>query len=215
MNKKLFSLGIGILSASIALAIVAPAVASTNAATSTEAAKPALRVAQGRPDPIALMAAQKQALGSLAYMDGIWRGTASTTLPDGSKHTITQTERIGPMLDGAVKVIEGRGYEADGRTAFNALGIVYFDNARGVLRFQAHAMGMSGDYSFTPTADGYAWEIPAGPMVIRYTASYKDGEWHEVGDRVMPGAPDQRFFEMRLKREGDSAWPTAGTIAPK
>lgn len=215
MNTKLISLGIGILSMSVALAIIAPAVASTSAATSAKAEKPAARTAPGRPDLVALMAAQKKALASLSYMDGVWRGTASTTLPDGSKHTLTQTERIGPLLDGAVKVVEGRGYEADGRTAFNALGIVYFDNARGVLRFQAHAMGMSGDYSFTPTADGYVWEIPAGPMVIRYTASYRDGEWHEVGDRVVAGAPDQRFFEMNLKRVGDSAWPTAGAIAPK
>lgn len=215
MNKRFISLDIGILSASIALAIIAPAVAGTTAAPSAEAAKHSARTAPGRPDPAALVAAQKKAIAPLAYMDGVWRGTASTTLPDGSMHTLTQTERIGPLLDGAVKVIEGRGYEADGRTAFNAFGIVYFDNARGVLRFQAHAMGMSGDYSFTPTADGYVWEIPAGPMVIRYTASYRGGEWHEVGDRVMPGAPDQRFFEMKLKRIGDSAWPTAGAVAPK
>ena len=195
MNRNLMLLGAGILSAAISLAVIAPA------------------AAQGRPDPAALMAAEKTAIAPLAFMDGEWRGTASTTLADGSKHSITQTERVGSFLDGSVKMVEGRGYEADGRVSFNALGVIYFDTARKVLRFQAHAMGNSGEYSFVPTADGFVWEIPAGPMTLRYTATVKDGQWHEVGDRVMPGAPDARFFEMTLKRIGDSSWPAAGAVS--
>lgn len=66
---------------------------------------------QGRPDPTALIAAQREALVPLAYMDGVWRGSAWIMLPSGEKHIITQTERIGPFLDGSIKVIEGRGYE--------------------------------------------------------------------------------------------------------
>ena len=197
MNRKLILSSAAMLSVSVAAAIFAPA------------------FAQGRPDTKALIAAQKQAMAPLAYMDGEWRGTAITTLPDGSKHSITQTERIGPLLDGSVRVIEGRGHEPDGRISFNAFGIVYFDSARQVLRFQAHAMGMSGDYSFTPTADGYIWEIPAGPVAIRYTTTIHGDHWHEVGDRIMPGMPEQRFFEMNLKRIGDSTWPAAGAVAPK
>src|SRR6478672_6854315 len=42
-----------------------------------------------------------------------WPGLEPPTLE--RKHTITQTERIGPFLDGSVKVIEGRGCEPDGR----------------------------------------------------------------------------------------------------
>ena len=39
-------------------------------------------------------------------MDGVWRGPSWTILPSGEKHVGTQTERIGPFLDGSVKVIE-------------------------------------------------------------------------------------------------------------
>src|SRR5262245_24759201 len=67
--------------------------------------------AQGRPDPAALLAAQREAMAPLAFMDGVWRGPAWTILPSGEKHNVTQTERIGPFLDGSVKVIEGRGYD--------------------------------------------------------------------------------------------------------
>ena len=52
-------------------------------------------------------------------------------------------------------------------------------------------------------------------MTIRYTAVIKDGAWREVGERVMEGRPPMQFFEMNLKRLGDSAWPTAGAVGPK
>ena len=171
--------------------------------------------AQGRPDPAPLMAAQREAMAALQAMNGVWRGTAWTLLPSGEKRSLVQTERIGPMLDGTVKVIEGRGYEADGKLSFNAFGVVSFNPATRTYHFRSHALGQSGDFAFAPTADGYTWKIPAGPMTIRYTAAIKDGTLREVGDRIAPGREPQRFFEMTLQRVGDSEWPAAGAIGPK
>ena len=37
----------------------------------------------------------------------------------------------------------------------------------------------------------------------------------EIGERVVPGQAPAQFFEMNLKRIGDSAWPTAGAVPPK
>lgn len=141
--------------------------------------------AQGRPDPSALLGAQRDAMKPFAAMDGVWRGPAWTTLPSGEKHEITQTERIGPFLDGTVKLIEGRGYEADGKVGFNALGIISFDPRSGKYKMTSHAMGQSGDFEITPTADGYVWEIPAGPATVRYTAVIKDGRLREIGERIV------------------------------
>lgn len=171
--------------------------------------------AQERPDPTALMAAQREAMAKLAFMDGVWRGPASTILPSGRKHDITQTERIGPLLGGTVKVIEGRGYEPDGKTTFNALGIVSYDAARRAYTMRSYAMGQAGDFPVTLTPDGFSWTIPAGPMTIRYNAVVKDGTWNEVGDRIEPGKEPVRFFEMRLKRVGDSDWPGANAVSPQ
>ena len=169
---------------------------------------------QGRPDPAALIAAQKEALAKLSFMDGVWRGPAWTILPSGEKHNITQTERIGPFLDGSVKVLEGRGYDPDGKVTFNAFGTVSYNPATHAYTLHAHAQGNVGDFVLTPAADGYVWEIPAGPMTIRYTAVIKDGAWREVGDQIMPGKEPVRFFEMNLKRVGDSDWPAAGAVSP-
>ena len=171
--------------------------------------------AQGRPDPVALLAAQRQAMAPLAFMDGAWRGTAWNVDYSGQKHTLVQTERVGPFLDGAVKVVEGRGYDADGNLAFNAFATISFNPATKSYTMHSYAQGSVGDFTLTPTADGFVWEIPAGPMTIRYTAVVKDGKWNEVGDRLMAGKDPVRFYESNLVRVGDSDWPAAGAIGPK
>ena len=189
------------LIASILLAITAGVMASARG--------------QGRTDPAQLITAQREAMAPLAVMDGVWRGPAWTILPSGEKHNITQTERIGPFLDGSIKVIEGRGYGSDGKVGFNAFGIISYDPTTKVYTLHSHALGQVGDFVLKPTADGYVWEIPAGPMTIRYTAIIKNGGWLEVGDRIMPGKDPVRFFEMNLKRIGDNNWPAACAIPPK
>lgn len=170
---------------------------------------------QGRPDPATLIAAQREAMQRLAFMDGVWRGPAWTILPTGARHNITQTERIGPFLDGSIKVLEGRGYEPDGKVTFNAFGTISYNPATRVYTLHSYAQGQVGDFVLTPTPDGYIWEIPAGPMTIRYTAVIKDGAWREVGDRIVPGKEPIRFFEMNLKRVSDTNWPAAGAISPR
>jgi hypothetical protein len=98
---------------------------------------------------------------------------------------------------------------------FNAFGTVSFNPATQAYTLHSHALGQIGDFNLTPTAEGYVWEIPAGAMTIRYTATIKGGAWLEVGDRIIPGKEPIRFFEMNLKRLGDTTWPAAGAIPPK
>lgn len=118
------------------------------------------------------------------------------------------------MLGGSIKVMEGHGYNPDGSTGFNAFATVAFEPETGKYSLHSNAMSQVGDFPLTPTVDGYVWEIPAGPMTIRYTATYKDGAWREIGERVMTGRPPMQFFEMNLKRIGDTGWPAAGAVPP-
>ena len=170
---------------------------------------------QGRPDAATLLKAQREAMAPLAFMDGVWRGPAWTILSSGEKHNIIQTERIGPFLDGSVKVIEGRGYNPDGSVGFNAFGTISYNPATRGYTLHSYALGNVGDFALNRTADGYVWEIPSGPMTIRYMAVIKDGTLHEVGDRIMPGKDPVRIFDMTLKRIGDTNWPAAGAVSPK
>ena len=176
---------------------------------------PLTALGQGPPNPAALIAAQREGMAALAFMDGVWRGPAWTILPSGEKHNITQTERIGPFLDGSVKVIEGKGYDSDGKVSFNALGIISCDPDKRTYSMRSYALGHAGDFAITRTPDGFVWEIPAGPMTMRYTATVKDTTWREVGDRIVADKEPVRFFEMNLKRVGDTNWPAADAIRPK
>jgi len=184
------------------------------AATAVLAVSAGAAGAETPPDPGPRIAAQAEAMKAFALMDGVWRGQAWTITP-GGRHEVTQTERIGPLLGGSVKVVEGRGYNADGSTGFNALGIIAYEPDTGAYSMRSYAMGRAGDFKITPTSDGYVWEIPAGPATIRYTAVIKDGALREVGERIVAGQAPFQFFEMNLKRVADSAWPAAGAIPPK
>jgi hypothetical protein len=172
--------------------------------------------AQGAYDPAPRIAAQKEAMKALDMLDGEWRGEAKTLLQDGKWHAFTQTERVGPMLDGTVKVIEGRGYEADGSITFNAFAVISYDPDRKSYAMRSYTAGRQGDYPITPTADGFKWEIQAGPnMKIMYEATVKDDKWTEIGTRVpLNGAP-VKFIEFTVTRFGDAVWPAAGAVQPK
>jgi hypothetical protein len=166
-------------------------------------------------DPGSMQQAQREAMAPLQIMDGVWRGPAWTLQPNGEKRHLVQTERIGSFLQGTIRVIEGRGYLDDGKVGFNALGIVSYDPAKKAYSMRSYALGYAGDFAFRPSADGYAWDVPAGPnATIRYVATIRDGTLQEVGDRVVEGQPPLRIFEMTLKRIGDSAWP-AGDAVPR
>ena len=71
--------------------------------------------AQVPPNAATRMQAEREAMARIAYMDGVWRGPAWSLTP-GGRREVVQTERIGPLLDGGVKVIEGHGYLPDGST---------------------------------------------------------------------------------------------------
>ncbi|QDZ08890.1 DUF1579 domain-containing protein [Sphingomonas panacisoli] len=161
----------------------------------------------------AALSAQKVALDKFAWMDGTWRGPAVKKGP-GGEHRVTQTERIGPMLGGTLRVIEGKGFNPDGSVGFNAFAVISWDAQKQAYDFRSYAQGRAGDFMIRPTADGYVWEIPAGPMIIRYTATLKDETWTEIGERIAPGQPAVPFFEMHLKRVGDTAWPNGGAMTP-
>ena len=174
-----------------------------------------LAQAQHMPDPQKLIAEQREKLAPLKAMDGVWRGPAWVLQADGTRKNLTQTERIGPFLDGSVKVLEGRGYDADGRVTFNAFGIVYYDSYRKAYGLRSFAQGRGGDFKFEPTADGYAWEVSFPGGRVNYVATIKDGKLREVGHTTLDGKPTFQSFEMNLERVGDTDWPLGVPITPK
>lgn len=164
-------------------------------------------------DPAVRLAAQREAMKALDFMDGAWRGEARTDrLPAGFVHT----ERSGTLLDGTVRLIEGRSYDDKGGTRFNALATISYDPARKTYSMRSYAMGYAGDFPLAVRPDGYSWVQPAGRGAeIRYTATVKSDEWVETGERVADGAPPVKIFEMRVRRVGPTTWPQQGAVGSR
>ena len=159
-------------------------------------------------------AEQRQAMQALAWMDGEWVGEATVSMGPGRTSTHAHTERIGPMLGGSIKVIEGRSTNDDGTVAFNAFAVVSWDDASDSYVMRSYANGEVGDFPLEATADGFRWTTPARGGEMRYVTTFKDGEWVEVGHFVMPGREPMQVIELRLRRRGDTGWPAADPVIP-
>lgn len=167
------------------------------------------------PDREAMMDEQKTALAPLAILDGTWRGPAKV-YEGGRVIELTQTERVGPFLGGAVRVIEGRGFLPDGTLRFNAFAVISWLPMAKKYNFRSYAEGFERDFPIDIHPDGFTWSINAGPAgTIRYTAKVKDNVWTERGERVVEGQPPILIFEMALQRIGNTSWPDAGAVAPR
>lgn len=174
--------------------------------------QPAISAEPEHHDPAAKIAAQRAAMAPLTRLDGQWRGTATLHLPTGETRALTQTERVGGFLDDSIKVIEGRGYDPDGKVEFNAFAIISFDPKSQAYNLRSYAHGQAGDFVFKPTDDGFTWDIPAGPATIRYTAVVTEDTWTETGVRMVPGQDPVPMVRLALKRIGDGDWPAAGAV---
>lgn len=188
--------------------------AASVAAAPPRAAETSEREAERAPVQREAIAQQREAMAALARLDGEWRGTATATLPSGEQHTMVQTERVGPLLGGTLRLIEGRGYAADGTPVFHAVAVLSYDVARQAYSMRSYAAGQAGDFPFRATADGFEWEIPSPAGTTRYRARVTDGHWEQSGERLVEGQPPQRMFEMQLTRIGDTAWPDGGAVPP-
>jgi len=159
-------------------------------------------------------AEQREAMQTLSWMDGEWVGEATVSMGPGRTMTHPHTERIGPMLGGSIRVIEGRTVNPDGSAAFNAFAVVSWDDETDRFMMRSYANGKAGDFPLEATAEGFSWTTPAPGGEMRFVTTFKDGEWTEVGDFVMPGRDPMRVIELRLRRRGDTGWPAEGVVVP-
>ncbi|HYC67512.1 DUF1579 domain-containing protein [Brevundimonas sp.] len=158
---------------------------------------------------------QRDAMQALSWMDGEWVGEATIFMGPGAGAGHPHTERIGPILGGSIKVIEGRSAgSADGSPAFNAFAIVSWDDAADRYMMRSYANGHAGDFPLEATADGFSWTTPARGGEMRYVTTFKDGEWVEVGHFAMPGRDPMKVIELRLRRRGATDWPAGDPVIP-
>lgn len=154
-----------------------------------------------RPD----VAAQKMALSQLAFLVGQWEGEG-WILMRGQRYEFRQTEHVRYNLDGAIMLIDGRGYAADAvqgaAPIFTAFAVVSFEDREGEFNFRSYSRGHAGDYPARMREDGgFEWSV--GSMRYRIWAG-DDGQWFETGEAKSDEGWTQ-FFEMSLSKVDEVA----------
>lgn len=156
--------------------------------------------------------AETTAPDPFAWMDGRWRGQATSLTREG-KIALTQTERSGTMLGGRIRLVEGKGYMPDGKVGFNALGVIA-RTAEGGYELRSWTLDSAGTFPIEVDGTGYVWEIPTSTGTVRYEGGFDGETWREVGHLVREGQPPLETFRMELKRVDNTDWPAGGTLSP-
>lgn len=151
------------------------------------------------------LAVQRAAMARLAGWAGDWVGEAAVTFP--APRTIYQSEHIETDMDGLLLVIHGNGYadsSREGAPSFRALGVISYDDRRGLYEFRVYNDGRASTAEARFLDDGrLQWSMNFAPVLIRYTISFGDGRWNEIGEMSRDnGATWARTIEMNLVRAG-------------
>ena len=173
-------------------------------------------------EPSKRVQAQQDAMKALAFLDGEWRGTAKTVRKAGTV-SMTQTVRVGPMLDGAVRMLEVRSYEADGHLSFDALRVISYNPERKVYEMRSYQNGSVRDYEMTANGSTLSWQIETGGRVsTRYEISVKNGVWTETAARMPSSSSSgaktdkpETYLSISVRRQRASTWPAAGALPAK
>jgi hypothetical protein len=147
------------------------------------------------------------ATDALSFLDGRWEGEGwNIDRQTRQREAFRHVERVGPRLDGGVRLLEGRAFGPDGKLVFNALGVV---SARAGGGYELRAYSPEGGGAFEAAVRGpgvLEWVIPAGPGRVVYVITVKDGVWEETGHFTGPDNQPRQFFFMRLERTGEASW---------
>jgi len=146
------------------------------------------------------------AMQPLAWMVGDWSG-GGWMQRGPQRSEFVGTEKVEARL-GRLIVVEGEHHalQADGTRGalvHHALGVVSADSAGGHL-FQTwlhDGPGTGAANRFEVTENGFRWWPAGAGDRVRFTATYQDGVWLEIGE-FDTGTGWRQFFEMRMEREG-------------
>lgn len=163
---------------------------------------------------IAFAETEGEEVHPLSFMFGEWVGEASGYAQSGP-FEVTQTERVGPILDGDAVVIEGRGYSDTGATMFNAFAVVSKTAPDGSWEMRSYAQGRAGTFPFELTETGYVWSVPAGPNArMIYTATIDGDTWQQIGEYTPIEGEPRQTFQMSLMRTKTTEWPAGDPVLP-
>ncbi len=145
---------------------------------------------------------QREAMRKLGFLAGHWSGPVAIVRGPGEPLRLTQTETVEYKLGGLVLLIEGKSVGGDGKTQFEALATVAYEDATHSYRIRAYNGGHYLDTELSVAGDGFSWGFSAGParIVNRMHLTGK-GQWQETTEVTMGDHPAQKSVDMLLERQ--------------
>ena len=158
--------------------------------------------------------ARPRRCATFAMLDGVVARPGDGDQPDGSRLAFIQTERIGPFLGGSIKVIEGAATTTTARSASTPSASSPSIRRREPTRCARTRRATSATSPSCRPATATAGRSAAGRPTIRYVATVKDGELHEVGE---PSSWPRAGADLRdaAQAHRPTDWPAAGAVPPK
>lgn len=156
------------------------------------------------------VATQKAEMARIAHFDGVFVGPATTYPLDGKPPFAGNiVQRIGPFLDGAVRLMEGRIYSPQGALRFNGLIVFDYDIDARRHRASLFANGRKIVTEVVLNPRGYHFDIPVpnAKAFRRVNVTLTPTQFLEQVDYHSDGRPPRKEFVMTLERVGASDWP--------
>lgn len=140
-------------------------------------------------------------VAALPIKPGEWTGKAYYQIGN-ERQEVDQYERITPLLDGTVILIEGIGKQGD-KVVHHAVATLSYDPVKQAYHFQSFKDGYITPAECKLHADGkFEWSMKNPRGVTRYTVWLEDDKWMETGAFSADGGKNwYSFFEMELKRK--------------
>jgi hypothetical protein len=148
---------------------------------------------------------QKEAISKLAsFMEGTWQGPGWMKKGQSAPISVNTTETVEVKTGGTTLLINGLGMlpESD-NIVHDALAIIHYDVATGTYQFGAHlATGLHKQVTGTLEDNVFVWgfDLPNNAS-IRYTITFADNTWKEVGEYSPDTNQYYQFFEMNLTKQ--------------
>ncbi len=148
-----------------------------------------------------------EAMQKLDFMVGEWEGEGWMRRGPGEPSMVQVHERIQPKAGGHVLLIEGHGTEQragydEPVTVHDALAVLSYDAQQGryLLRsFTAEGRYVDADVEMGDEQFVWSFDVPQGH--VRYTMTYEEGRWNEIGAFSADSQTWQQFMEMNLTRK--------------
>jgi len=140
-------------------------------------------------------------LALLPIKEGEWTGIGVQQFGP-NRYEVDQYEKITPMLEGTVFLIEGIGKDK-GAIRHHALATLSYDPATQKYLLRTFKDGYVVDAETELRADGsFVWSMQNARGTTRYIVRIVDGAWIETGEISMDGGKTwMGFLDMKLQKK--------------